>query len=105
EAADESSREVRPCHSSDEADEQNRATGSGAGGAKDRGRGEHEPAKHTPGSKPGKCVTSAGSCTASRKTEEGCVPIRLTPTPTTSRFCGAVLSASRPRWADILWAQ
>src|SRR5208337_332005 len=33
------------------------------------------------------------------------VPIRLTPTPTTSRFCGAVLSASRPRWADILWAQ
>ena len=37
--------------------------------------------------------------------KKNCVPIRLTPTPTTSRFCGAVLSASRPRWADILWAQ
>ena len=34
-------------------------------------------------------------------TELETVPIRLTPTPTTSRFWGAVLSASRPRWADI----
>ena len=36
-------------HSSWEADEQSRATGRGAGGAKGGGQGECEAAKHAPG--------------------------------------------------------
>jgi hypothetical protein len=38
----------------------------GAGGAKGRGQGECEPAKHVPDSEPGKGVTGAGAHTASR---------------------------------------
>src|SRR5438046_9622932 len=57
-------REVRLCHSSWEADEQSRATGRGAGGAKGGGRGECEPAKHAPDSEPGKRVPCAGAHTA-----------------------------------------
>jgi Reverse transcriptase (RNA-dependent DNA polymerase) len=41
-AADVRAREVRPGHSSSEADEQRQTTGSGVGGAKGRGRGEEE---------------------------------------------------------------
>src|SRR5256714_3325946 len=58
--------EVRLRHSSWEADEQSRATGRGAGGAKGGGQGECEPAKHAPGAGPGKCVTGAGAHTANR---------------------------------------
>src|SRR6516162_5419934 len=73
-ADDERTWEVRLRNSSWEADEQSRATGCGVGGAKCGGRGECEPAKHTPGAGPGKCVTGAGAHTASRKaTEEGTV--------------------------------
>src|SRR6516164_7514765 len=74
------SREVRLCHSSDETDEQSRATGRGAGGAKGGGQGECGPAKHAPGAGPGKCVTGAGAHTVSRKaTEEGTVHLALPP--------------------------
>ena len=50
--------------------EQGRATGRGAGGAKGGGQGECGPAKHVPGTEPGKRVTSAGTHTASRKAKE-----------------------------------
>src|SRR5215471_412691 len=69
-AADVRAREVRPGHSSSEADEQRQTTGSGVGGAKGRGRGEREPAKHAPGAGPGKRVPSAGTRTTSRKAKE-----------------------------------
>src|SRR3954471_10927557 len=72
--------EVRLRHSSYEADEQSRATGRGAGGAKGGGQGECEPAKHAPGAGPGKRDTGAGAHTASRKaTEEGTVHLALPP--------------------------
>jgi hypothetical protein len=66
EADDARSREVRLCHSSWEADEQSGLGRRGAGGAKGRGQGECEPAKHAPDAEPGKCVTGAGAHTASR---------------------------------------
>ena len=47
------SREVRPRHSSCEADEQSGRDRRGAGGAKGGGQGECEPAKHVPDSEPG----------------------------------------------------
>ena len=56
--------EVSPRCSSCEADEQGRATGCGAGGAKGGGQGECEPAKHAPDSEPGKRVPRAGAHTA-----------------------------------------
>src|SRR3989440_6697177 len=65
-ADDARSREVRLCHSSWEADEQSGLDRRGAGGAKGRGQGECEPAKHAPDAEPGKCVTGAGAHTASR---------------------------------------
>src|SRR3954468_20161987 len=72
--------EVRLRHSSWEADEQSRATGRGAGGAKGGGQGECEPAQHAPGAGPGKRVTGAGAHTASRKaTKEGTVHLALPP--------------------------
>ena len=55
-------------------DEQSRATGRGAGGAKCGGRGECEPAKHAPDSEPGKRVTRAGAHTAKRKKEKKASP-------------------------------
>jgi hypothetical protein len=69
-ANDERTWEVRLRHSSCEADEQSRATGGGAGGAKGGGQGECGPAKHAPGSGPGKRVTGAGAHTASSKATE-----------------------------------
>src|SRR5216684_1015350 len=53
-----------------EADEQSGAIRSGAGGAKDRDQGECEPAKHVPGTGPGKRVTGAGAHTTSSKAKE-----------------------------------
>jgi hypothetical protein len=55
--------------SSNEVSEQSRATGGGAGGAKGGDREEREPAKHVPGTEPGKRVTGAGPqrYTASRQ--------------------------------------
>ena len=79
-ADDARTREVRLRHSSWEADEQSRATGCGAGGAKGGGQGECGPAKHVPGTEPGKRVTGAGTHTTSRKAkEEGAV--HLAPPP------------------------
>src|SRR6516162_5494540 len=64
-ADDARSREVRPRHSSWEADEQSDYGRGGAGGAKGGGQGECEPAKHAPDTVPGTCVTGAGAHTAS----------------------------------------
>src|ERR1700747_152513 len=63
--------EVSTRHSSEEADEQSRATGCGAGGAKGGGRGECRPAKHVPGTEPGKRVTGAGTHTARHPATDG----------------------------------
>src|SRR5437763_1843080 len=82
-ADDARSREVRLCHSSWEADEQSGRDRRGAGGAKGRGQGECEPAKHAPDAEPGKCVTGAGAHTASRNEK---------------RF-----AVTHPRW-EKLWA-
>src|SRR5580692_6438970 len=65
EADDARRREVGPGRSSEEAGEQGGAIRRGAGGAKGRDQGECGPAKHAPGSVPGKCVTGAGTHTAS----------------------------------------
>src|SRR5437667_5805688 len=67
-------RHLRLRNSSWEADEQSRATGRGAGGAKGGGQGECEPAKHAPDSEPGKRVTRAGAHTAKRKKEKKASP-------------------------------
>src|SRR6187431_351927 len=74
-ADDARTREVGPCHSSNEADEQSGRTTcgttcrgnarSGAGGAKGGDQGECGPAKHVPDTEPGKRVTSAGTHTES----------------------------------------
>src|ERR1019366_2249211 len=62
--------EVRLSRSSEEADEQTRATGGGIGGAKARGQREHGKAAHVPDAEPGKRATGAGLCTASSKGKE-----------------------------------
>ena len=49
---------------SEEACEQGRATGCGAGGAKGGDQGEHGPTAHATDTEPGKRVTGAGPCTA-----------------------------------------
>ena len=69
-AGDARAREVRPRHSSDEADEQGWATSGGAGGAKGGGQGKRGPAKHAPGAGPDKRVPGAGPRATSRKAEE-----------------------------------
>ena len=53
-----------------EAGEQCGAIRGGAGGAKGRDQGECGPAKHAPGSEPGRRVTGAGAHTASRKAKK-----------------------------------
>ena len=58
--------EVGLFHSSDEADEQSRVCGGGAGGAKGRDQGERGPAKHAPDTEPDQRVTCAGTRTAGR---------------------------------------
>src|SRR3989304_4949981 len=67
-ADDERAGEVRPLRGSEEAGEQIRATGSGLGGAKAGGRGEHGRAAHGPDTVPGERATGAGPCTASSNT-------------------------------------
>src|SRR5260370_15790198 len=49
--------EVRPLHSSIEADEQTWATGGGVGGAKGEDRGKHGRATHVPDTAPDKRVS------------------------------------------------
>src|SRR5215472_10044735 len=72
--------EVSLRRSSCEADEQGRATGYGAGGAKGGDQGECGPAKRAPGTGPGECVKCAGPHTTSRKgKEEGEVHLALPP--------------------------
>jgi hypothetical protein len=56
-ADDERTREVILRHSSDEACEQGRETGCGAGGAKGADQGEHGSISHAPGTEPGKRAT------------------------------------------------
>jgi hypothetical protein len=58
---------VRLRHSSNEAAEQSRATGSGGGGAKGGGQGERDPMPHVPDPVPGKRVTGAGARTEGRE--------------------------------------
>ena len=57
--------EVGPRNSSCEAGEQSGAIRRGVGGAKGGDQGKCGSAKHAPGSGPGKCVTVAGTHTAS----------------------------------------
>ena len=59
--------ENRLRHSSNEAAEQGRVTGSGGGGAKGGGQGEREPMLHVPDTGPGKRVTGAGARTDGRE--------------------------------------
>ena len=67
-------------HSSDEADEQSRATGGGVGGAKAGDQGKRGPAKHAPGAEPGKRDPGVGPRYGSRKAkEEG--EVHLAPPP------------------------
>ena len=63
-----------------EVGEQGRAIGCGTNGAKGRGQGKCGPANHTPGTEPGKRVTSAGTLTTSNKAyEEGTVHLAAPP--------------------------
>src|SRR6202795_2318789 len=70
EADDARTREVGLRNRSCEAGEQGGAICCGVGGAKGGDRGECRSAKHTPGAGPGKCVTGAGTHTASCKAKE-----------------------------------
>src|SRR3990172_900987 len=81
EADDERAGEVRPLRGSEEAGEQTRATGSGVGGAKAGGRGEHRTSAHMPDTVPGERVTGAGPCTASSKGKEEGAIHRSVPPP------------------------
>ena len=58
-------REVGPCRSSEEPRERGRATVGGGRGAKDQGRGEHDPDRHAPDPAPDPRVPRAGACTES----------------------------------------
>ena len=69
-AGDERTREVTLRHSSCEADEQCRATGGGAGGAKGGDRGKRGTGRHAPGAEPRKRVTRPGPRTESGKGEQ-----------------------------------
>ena len=107
-AGDARAREVRPRHSSDEADEQGWATSGGAGGAKGGGQGKRGPAKHAPGAGPDKRVPGAGPRATSREAEEeGTVHRALPPSaalrrqaPEVGAVCGkparTVLCGGRP---------
>src|SRR6202035_4552337 len=70
EADDARAWEVGRGHSSWEAGEQGGAICCGTGGAKGRGRGKCEPAKHGPGTEPGRRVTGAGAHTESSEGKE-----------------------------------
>ncbi len=97
EADDARAGEVRPLHSSCEADEQSRVTGGGAGGAKGGGQGKHTSAAHAPGSGPGKRVTGAGACTESgTKPEDGTVHL-APPSPRPGHVADDVLCSQAGR--------
>jgi retron-type reverse transcriptase len=66
-AGDERTREVTLRHSSIEADEQSRATGGGAGGAKGGDQGIRGTGRHAPDAEPGRRVTRSGPRTESSK--------------------------------------
>src|SRR5215475_10178555 len=89
-----------------EADEQSRATGGGAGGAKAGDQGKRGAAKHTPDTEPGRCDPGAGPRTASRKAKEE-EEVHRAPAPRLGRHTpGGVLRAqaqSRPGsgWRDV----
>src|ERR1700747_3457704 len=70
EADDARTWEVGLCRRSYEAGEQGGGICWGVGGAKGRDQGECGSAKHAPGSGPGKCVTGAGTHTASCEAKE-----------------------------------
>src|SRR5215475_8483231 len=67
-----------------EADEQSRAAGGGAGGAKAGDQGERGAAKHIPDTGPGTCDPGAEPRTASRKAKEG-REVHRAPAPRLSR--------------------
>ena len=80
-ADDEWHGEVRPDHSSREADEQGGARPGGVGGAKGRARGESGKPKHAPDTGPGERVTSgrpdtAIRCTGATGASDGASPPR-----------------------------
>src|ERR1700688_4941231 len=86
-AGDERTREVTLRHSSCEADEQSRATGGGAGGAKGGDRGKRGTGRHAPDAEPGRRVTRSGPRTESSKgKEEG--EVHRAPTPRHRRRAG-----------------
>src|SRR6202795_160410 len=70
EADDERTWEVGHCRRSYETGEQGGAIRCGVGGAKGSDQGECGSAKHAPGSGTGKCVTGAGTHTASCEAKE-----------------------------------
>src|ERR1035438_1493669 len=70
EADDARTWEVGHCRKSCEAGEQGGAIRCGVGGAKGGDQGECGSAKHAPGSGTGKCVTGAGTNTASCEAKE-----------------------------------
>src|SRR5208283_3658593 len=105
-AVDERPREVRSQNSSDEADEQSRATGGGVGGAKAGNQGERGSAKHAPVADPGSRDPGAGPRTARRKAKEEGTVHRAPPPRQRRRTPDRVLRAkaqSRPRggWRDM----
>lgn len=81
--------------SSYEADEQNRAAGSGVGGAKAGDQGERGTAKHAPGTGPGSRDTSAGPRTERRKAEEERTVHRASP-KTAHRLSAHAVSSRQP---------
>src|SRR5580658_2467660 len=97
EANDARTWEVRLRHSSEEADEQSRATGRGAGGARSGNRGECRPAKHVPGTEPGKRATGAGTHTARRLARDGAL-LPSSPCSVAGRYSPEV-GAECPNWA------
>src|SRR5207245_7669911 len=105
-AGDERAREVRPCHSSEEAAERSRATGRGGSGAKGGGRGKRGPALHAPGAEPGTRDPGAGPRTASSKAKEEGAVHRASPPGQSGHVATGVLraeaqSGARRRWRDV----
>jgi hypothetical protein len=106
EADDARAGEVRPFYSSDEAGEQDRATGGGVRGAKGRGRGKHGRATHAPDSEPGERVPGARPCTESNAAKEEGTVHRFAPLcdgrSTGGRFFQPQAgSGSGSRWNDM----
>src|SRR5271167_2674008 len=105
-AVEERPREVRSQNSSDEADEQSRATGGGVGGAKAGNQGERGTAKHAPVAEPGSRDPGAGPRTESREAKEEGTAHRAPP-PRQRRYTphGVLRTTSQGRrwggWSDV----